>query len=350
MINKPDKSKFDSNPAFNAWIDSQFAESNGGDLSILGKVLRPSEVLHQLSFDAYEAAFPQFRKFREQNVVEKVTEQFPINIAYPFSRFLEGSENNIQKLQFLRDTWEGLINFIHAIVIGEARHDKMDLTIPLPAGNLKCGNILSDKLNDRIQTIEGVLQLATQTGVTFEVAKLFDPALISIIRDLNQTRNAFSHTAALSEDQALQYINECYDDVCDVLEGFVGLTSVRLLRYDRLNGVKMRHERFDGHSNTRRFIETQVTSTMISASLPLLVSEETLLMIGGKLFSLRPLLHFMPIGQVTHVGYLKKAKGDAPDRKIVFELVGESKEVEENRIQFQAAINEIRALFKQPPE
>ena len=141
----PDPKNFDSNSAFNAWIDAKFAESNGGELTIIGKTLRPSEVLHRLGYDGYETAFQQFKESREESLIDVVTTQFPIIIAHPFSRFLEGSEHEVQRLQFLRDTWEGLINFTHALAVGEARQMRLVLV-----ASAKCGQILSDRLADRI--------------------------------------------------------------------------------------------------------------------------------------------------------------------------------------------------------
>jgi hypothetical protein len=343
----PDRNKFESNPAYNAWIDAQFTESNSGGLSILGKALRPSEVLHRLGYDVYESAFQQFKQSREESLIDLVTEQFPIIIAHPFSRFLEASENEIQRLQFLRDTWEGLINFVHAVIVGEARNAKLQMLAPA-----RCSNILSDRLADRISTIESVLLIARKAQVILEASKIIDPATIAVIRVLNQARNAFSHTGAPSEGQAKQYIAECIDEVFDVLEAFTCLKDVRLLRYDRLDGTQLRHERFDGHSRTRRFSSVHIPPALAAASVTLLTREETLVLAGGKLLSVKPLLHLIPHpgGHFTQVTFFKKAKGAPPDRKLVFEIVGESVEVEEARQPFQPIVNDIRALFGEPPE
>jgi hypothetical protein len=249
----PDPNKFESNPAYNAWIDASFSDSNREGLSILGKKLRPSEVLHRLGYDVYESAFQQFKQSREEGLIEIVTERFPIVIAHSFSRFLEGSEHEVQRLQFLRDTWEGLINFVHALTVSEALHVNLRLAAPA-----RCGQILSDRLAERISTVESVLLVARNAGVALEASKIIDPPMMAAVRELNQTRNAFSHTGAPSEGQARQYISECIDDVFDVLEAFISLKDVRLLRYERLDGAQLRHEKFDGHSRTRRFAFVQL--------------------------------------------------------------------------------------------
>jgi hypothetical protein len=91
---------------------------------------------------------------------------------------------------------------------------------------------------------------------------------------------------------------------------------------------------------------------VLAACVTLLTRDETLLLVGGKLFSARPLLHLIPHpgGHFTQVAFFKKAKGTPPDRKLVFEIVGESREVEESRTPFQPVINNVRALFGEPPE
>lgn len=343
----PDPTLFESAPAFNDWIDDQFVKEAGGPLQILGKQMRPSEVLHKFSFDTYQAAFPDFKRFREELIISTVTEKFPIIIAHPFFRFLEGSENELQRLQFLRDTWEGLINFVHALVVSEARAARLSLGVPA-----KCGQILSESLAVRIGTVESILGLAASSGLKLESSKLVDLGLATTIKELNQARNAFSHTGAVAEDQAKTYINECIEDVFDVLDGFRGLSEVRLLRYDRLDGLRIRHERFDGHAKTKRFGELPVSQANLGAIVPLLKKEETLLAVGGVIFNAHPFLHLIPQpgGHVTQVAFFKKTKGDAPNRKLLFEIVGEANEFEEDRVPFQPAINEIRVQFGEQPE
>ena len=343
----PDPNKFESVPRFNEWIDTKFAKDNGGDLEILGEKLRPSEVLHKFSFDTYQAKFAEYKRHREEAIISTVTESFPIVIAHPFYRCIYGFENEIQRLQFLRDTWEGLINFVHALVVSESRAEKLPLGAPV-----KCANVLSDSLATRIGTIENVLSVANSSGIPLESTKIVNLEVVTTIKELNHTRNAFSHSGAVSEHRATALINECIEDVFDVLDGFSLLRDVKLLRYDRLDGLQMRHERFDGHAKTRRYGGIQLNPTRLSTFAPLLTKEETLLAIKGKIFSACPFLVFVPhsSGHSVQVAFYKKARGDAPNRKLIFEIVGEANEIEQDRSQFQPVINEIRAQFGEHPE
>src|SRR5262249_18374139 len=156
---------------------------------------------HRINYDAYEAGFLQFKQVREGTIVETVTEQFPVIIARPFSRFLDGSEHEVQRLQFLRDTWEGLVNFVNAMAVGEARHETLRLAAPA-----RCSHVFSERFHDRLCSSGNILSTASAAGVNLETRKIVDPATLTLVRELNQARNAFSHTGAPSEDQAGQYI------------------------------------------------------------------------------------------------------------------------------------------------
>jgi hypothetical protein len=339
MRAEPDLQRFDNVPAFNAWIDENFVNENGRELRIFGKQLRPSEILHVLSFDTYRAAFPQFKRHREESLITIVSESFPIIIAHPFYRFLVGSENEHQRLQFLRDTWEGLVNFVHALVVSEARSVKLPLAAPA-----KCSQIMSDSLASRIATVGHILEIASSSGQSLESGRIVDLRFVSTLKELNQTRNAFSHGGAASEDQAKAYIEECLEDVFDLLDGFSGIRDVKLIRYERLDGTRIRHERFDGHAKTKRFGEFTLAPSGVSTVTPLLSRNEALLVVGGRVFSAHPFLMFLPPGgHITQVAYFKKAHGEHPNRTLSFEIVGESVIVEESRARFQGDINEIRS-------
>ena len=74
--------------------------------------------------------------------------------------------------------------------------------------------------------------------------------------------------------------------------------------------------------------------------------------VGGKVFSVRPFLCFLPdrTGHRTEVAFFKKKKGDPPNQRLIFEIVGDSNEIELSRGAFQPAINDIRRQFGMQPE
>lgn len=176
--------------------------------------------------------------------------------------------------------------------------------------------------------------------------------MIATIQELNRTRNAFSHSAAVSEDQAREYIADCVEDVLDVLDAFEQLRKIRLVRYQSMDGGTIKFERFDSHAKTKRFFEIQNMGAVIASAGPLLTRNQTLVFDSVKIFSARPFLHLIPKtgGHVTEVAFFKKRQGSAPDRKLLFEIVGEALPLEMDCTGFQSEIDQIRALFGLPPE
>jgi hypothetical protein len=342
-----DKDNYDKLPDFNEWVDLQFTAENR-DLEVLGFRPRPSLVLHQLSFDTYEVALADYRAQKEEELKEVVTSEFPAPIAHYFYRFLYGSENELQRLHFLRDTWEAIINFLHALVVGETRFLCLSLTAPL-----KFSELLSDKLNARLLNIERLLDYAIANGVTLESEKVVSKALLTKIRELNQTRNAFSHIGAQSEEQARQFISESYVDVIDVLEQLKRLREIKVMRYLNQQGLKnVRHERFDGHSMTKTIKDLQLTKTQVNDSARYLQNDQLIVACGKRFFGLRPFYYFEqdPNGHLTKLCFYKQAKGNSPNRKLVFEVVGESREVKFDRGIFKPELDELRTMFGLAPD
>jgi hypothetical protein len=72
------------------------------------------------------------------------------------------------------------------------------------------------------------------------------------MRDLNQSRNSFSHSAAQSDAQARAWIGECYEDVTSVLDDLRGLADVHVLRHvGQVDARTLRCEVFRGHGFTK---------------------------------------------------------------------------------------------------
>jgi hypothetical protein len=347
MNSGADKENYDKLPDFNEWVDLQYYDAKG-ELEVLGFRPRPSYILHQLSFNTYEVALADYRAEKEEDLKEVVTSEFPAPIAHYFYRFLHGSENELQRLHFLRDTWEAIINFLHALAVGEIRFLNLPLTEPL-----KFSEFLSNQLNDRLVNIERILDHARTHNVTLECEKVLSKALLTKIRELNQTRNAFSHIGAQSEEQARQFISESYVDAIDVLEQLRSLRDIKVMRYLSQQGLKsVRHERFDGHAMTKTIKDLQLTKTQVTDSGRYLQDDQLIVTCGKRFFGLRPFFYFYhdPNGHLTKLCFFKQTRGNVPDRKLIFEVVGESREVGFDRTIFKPELDELRTMFGLAPD
>jgi len=342
-----DRDRFEACPQYNEWIDQRFAEQIGR-LNILGFEPRPSDVLFQLSPDTYQAAFADFQREWEEELKEEVFGAFPFPISHYFYRFETGYENDLQRLHLLRDTWESIVDVLHAIAVSECRHRRLPLAEPL-----KFSDLLTDSVAQRLLNIERILQYASGRGISLMVAHIVPLSTLETMRDLNRSRNGFSHSAAQSEMQARAWISECYADVLDVMDDIRGLADVEILRYiNQPDSSTLRCELFRSHSLTRTIKLLPLTPLQSTAAQPYCRPGQVLLSSDTDLFSLLPLVNFKEdaSGQFTRLCLFRRTHGDAPHRQIEYEIVGEAARVNTDRVLVQVDINELRALFGLAPE
>src|ERR1700728_2196525 len=225
MTLRLDLASYDSCPQYNQWLDEQYVERSG-TLDIFSFQPRPSFVLYTLSQDTYQASFAYFQRQWEEQLKISVFDEFPSPIAHYFYRFENGYENDLQRLHLLRDTWEAIIDVVHAFAVSECSFRGISLADPIAFSHL-----LSDSVNQRLLNVERILDYAKNNGVVMEVSQIASIPMLSTMRELNQTRNAFSHSAAQSELQARTWIGECYEEVIDVLDDLRSLSRIEIFRY-----------------------------------------------------------------------------------------------------------------------
>lgn len=342
-----DRTRFDACPLYNEWLDRSYAEVNG-ELSILGYAPRPSEVLFRMSPDTYEAAFADFLQQREDTIKETVIANFPSPIAHYFYRFEEGYENELQRLHFLRDTWEAIVDVTHAITVAECRYRRF-----VPGNPVKFQDLLSNSVAQRLINVDQLMQQATAAGTPLRISQIVPVSTLQKMRELNQSRNGFSHSAAQSETQARAWISECYGDVIDVLDDIKLLAEVDVYRYlGQVDGQTLRCESFSGHAFTRTIKKISLNAAQVAASQRFFQLGQILVKCDDDLFSLRPLVHSKEdaAGHVTKLCLFRRIHGDAPNRKLEYEIVGDAVRHNEDRTAVQSEINELKLLFGLPPE
>jgi hypothetical protein len=342
-----DLDNYHSCPQYNQWLDDQHAERSG-TLDILSFQPRPSFVLYSLSQDTYQAAFADFQLQWQDQLKESVFEEFPSPIAHYFYRFENGYENELQRLHLLRDTWESIVDVLHALAVSECSFHHMSLSTPISFSNL-----LSDSVAQRLWNLEQILDNAKTTGVALETLQIVSSAIPSTMRGLNQTRNAFSHSAAQSELQARTWIGECYEDVIDVLDELRPLAGVELFRYlGQVDSTTLRCEVFRGHGFTRTIRNITLTVDQARDSQRYFRQGQVLVSLNGIIFGARPLIYYREdtSGHTTKLCLFRKTRGDAPNRRIEYEVVGESVRYDEDRLLFKDDLDQLRNLFGLGPD
>mgnify|MGYP001558473684 CR=1 FL=1 len=342
-----DPSNFDACPQYNEWLDEQYAEQSG-TLDVLGFQPRPSFVLFSLSQDTFQAAFDDFQRQREEELKEIVFSDFPSPIAHYFYRFENGYENELQRLHLLRDSWEALVDILHAIAVAECRFMSFLLTHPITFKDF-----LSDSVAQRLLNIERIITQAQGLGIGLQIAEIVSISTLQTMRDLNQSRNGFSHSAAQSELQARTWISECYEDVINALDDLRGLADIQVLRHiGQVDARTLRCEVFRGHGFTKTINNIAVTDEQIAESQQYFQQGQILVSCSQRIFGLRPLVHYREdaSGHTTKLCVFRKIRGDVPNRRIEYEVIGESARWDEDRTVFKAEIDELRALFGLPPD
>jgi hypothetical protein len=339
---KLDPADFGSCPQYNQWLDERH-EDERGPLEIFSYRPRASEVLFHMSPSTYTAAFSDFQTEYDEDLKRAVTEDFPSPIAHYYYRFENGYESDLQRLHLLRDTWEAVVDVLHALTVGEIRFRSVLLLDPL-----KFNHLLSDKVSDRLLNIERIVAATSASGINLSVGKVASQAVLEKMRELNRTRNAFSHSAAQSEAQARTWIGECYEDVLGILDDIRILENCRLLRYiGQTDGSTLRCETFKGHGFTRTIQPIILTADQVRDSQRFFRQGQMLALHDGCLFSLLPLIFYREdaAGQTTKPCVFRKTRGDAPNRLIEFSIVGESVPLEVDRVSFKTEMDELRVLF-----
>ena len=342
-----DLSNFDSCPQYNDWIDGRFSEQSG-TLNILSFQPRPSLVLYTLSQDTYQAAFDDFQLQRQEDLKQLVYEEFPSPIAHYFYRFENGYENELQRLHLLRDTWEALIDILHAVAVAEIRFKQVRLPEPMAFSH-----ILTESVAQRLLNLERITSFAMDQGVSLGISKIVPMGTLATMRELNQTRNGFSHSAAQSELQARAWIGECYEDVIDVLDDLRGLANAAILRYiGQVDGNTLRCEIFSGHGFTRTIRNIELVANQVRESQQYFRLGQVLVSYEQCIFSLRPLVYYREdtSGHATKLCMFRRTFGDIPSRRVEYEIAGEAVRWNEDRNTFKTEIDELRNLFGLQPD
>lgn len=342
-----DLANFDACPQYNNWLDEQYVERSG-TLNIFSFQPRPSFVLYSLSPDTYQASFADFQLQHQEELKQAVFNEFPAPIAHYFYRFENGYENDLQRLHLLRDTWEATIDVLHAIAVSECRHRGVQLMDPVAFSHL-----VSDSVNQRLLTIDRILNHANQQGIVLNISKLVSIPMLATMRELNQTRNGFSHSGAQSESQARMWIGECYEDVIDVLDGLRNLEDIDILRYlSHVDGNTLRCETFRGNGFVRTIRNVQLAPAQIQASQQYFQQGQVLISVEGSIFGLRPFVFYREdaSGHSTKLCMFRRTRGHEPQRKIEYEVVGEAVRLEMDRTAFKVELDSLRALFGLGPD
>lgn len=261
--------QYDDKPEFNNYIDEMYAEVT------IGNFCRPASiVLFEMDETEYLNLYSQYLNDQKELLLEKVTDVFPAPIAFFYDRALHGYDNNNQRLHFLRSTWEAIIFLLYALVIGEVVDSSLSISSVRIFPNqqrIKCDQkgILSDKLGYKLEFIEKILDFNLQNNHSLITGNLIPLSVVESLKYLTKARNSFSHSSALSEEQARTLFEQLHPKTQDILFELRSLESLSLLRFRSSDNLitRIKFSKFKGYSLRERNYEKLVDSTFISKNL-----------------------------------------------------------------------------------
>lgn len=138
-----------------------------------------------------------------------------------------------------------------------------------------------------------------------------------------------------------------------MIDDLRALENVEVYRYlGQVDGQTLRCEAFWGHGITKTIQNVPLTANQVRDSQRYFQQGQILASCNGSVFGLRPLVTNREDagGHVTRLCVFRKTRGDAPDRRIEFEVVGAAVRVDQDRALFRPELNELRALFGLGPD
>jgi hypothetical protein len=343
MSDEP-RREYSDNQEFNDEFDSDNPEITIGEFL----PYKASMVLYYVDYDAYLASMEDYKQQKENAKQETVFDDYPQPIAYYYHQAQNGYSNNNHRLQLLRSTWEAIVFTLYAIVIGEARNRNFPLRgiAKLDArGNpdLSFVDYFSDSLAQRLLIIERILNYGIDNNISLVSHNIIPLPVIQKIRKLNQERNGFMHTAALSEEQAsLRYL-ELNPEVLEVLADLNELALLDILHYVTNEGsaTALRCEIFKGFKLARQNKSIRITLAQLNTVINEINNQNVLAYYGGDFFSISPFLYFKSEanGNITNLCYCKRRHSQT---RYEFEIVTRSEVYDDTGATFIDRVNELR--------
>jgi hypothetical protein len=247
-----------------------------------------------------------------------------------------------------KDTWEGAIFLLYAMVVGEFR----SRNLPMLGTTIKAKDLLSNSLDDKIEIISQLMDCAEANGYDLDCTQVIPRDAVERLRKFNRVRNDFiAHIAAKSHEQSRKLIDDYMEDMLALLYDLRGLQSVKLLRYVNSPGGprNLRCEIFTGETNNRTHNILTVTMAQLIEAERYINPDNILFAVEGGhgVYSLSPYIHYKRAtgGQRTYLRVYKQKSGTEPNYRFSFETIGEAEEEEVDGAPFMDAVNEIRALL-----
>lgn len=330
-----------------------------GEVVIGQSRFHPADVLQMMKPEEHDQARTESKQRYNERIGEFVSESFPSPIARPFDSFVNGPREPLRRLYHMKDTWEGIVGVAYCMILAECaeRGIRLEGVLVRTDDNstprrIRRGELLDWRIATRLGVIEGVLIYAEHHSINLACAAIVPIGVISEMRRLNSVRNEFSHSQTRSDRQALSIIEECRQDLLDILGDLEDLTTVEMFRVDQVarnGGGTLEVENLAGYAGARRIRELRATPDQILScvSRPSIQNfNRTLIKMGSDIWDASPFFYCSDdiSGHRTRLHIFKQHKPS--ECKVTFEVVAEGETIENEDTDFIADLNRIKDLVR----
>ena len=283
-----------------------------------------------------------------------ICDQFPAPVAIPYHQAIYGPREPVRRLSRMRDTWEGLIHLLTAMVVAEVvvvgrGAAPVQVIEAASARPLKHKDLRSDRLSVRIGILEGILENWRAANVRSILADLIPPGLAAELRRLNAVRNGFSHLGTLSDAQAIRLIDESRPILRDVLVDCLFLAETQLVRLIKVapgSPPSAEVDSLNGNSTARRIRDWDLdpaTQTVVMRSGKSGPYDRVLAKVGSRCLDLSPFFYACDdeSGHHTRLAFFKKRSGGLCHLEVVGESVELTSEVDLHASEFAHCENAV---------
>lgn len=307
----------------------------------------PSEILNTMDETAYNEQLEDFISSKKEEFIETIFENFPAPLAYFFYQTTHAYENEQQRLGLLKDTWEALIYILYSWVLGEIRDKQFSLSnVRVFNKKIRFEDIVSYQLGFKLRFIYNVLEFDKDNGNKLDITKILDLMIVEKLIELNDARNSFSHTTALSTVEAKERYEQLYPKLLDILLEMDFLENLTFKKFLNVEGAmtNIKYSIFTGHSlQKRNYVRKYKLDDLHKISCCLDVSN-TLLKFEDNLLDVTPFVYYSTEGNHTRICFLKNFIKD--DEKYRFEVVGgNQKEISLEKSRIQTWMDKIVQLL-----
>ena len=307
--------------------DFESSINEAGEYTIGSNFSRyPSDILFEMDEIAYNEQLADYTEQKTSEFIQRIYKTFPAPIAYFFYQTEHGFENENQRLNLLKDTWESVIYILYALVLGEVNFKEFSLAEIRLFNNKKIqknyNGLMSDKIGWKLEAIYKIVQYDQVNSKILKASLVIDIDGIEKLKELNQDRNSLSHISALSPSEAKNRFDELYPKVKHIFFKFDFLENVSLLEYSNSVGTasNIRFFKFNGYSLQKEKYDKEFNPKELTNISPLLDKENLLIMFEDIFFNVKPFISFHTEGANLKLCFYKKTEINT--NQYIFEIIG----------------------------